>query len=317
MRAWGFWIALVGGLLAPAMPALAANQTVTANSTNTFSPSTVTVTQGEMVTWNNTSGVHNVNFDDGSYTMPPSPQAAPWTVSRTFNNVGSFRYYCQLHGGAGGVGMSGIVNVTPLGYARPKSATPDTFKLVPAYKPCTTANGTHGAPLTSTSCNPPVQSSDYLTVGSPDANGNPANSSGFVQLKSVGENPIDPTNGDQADVLITASITDVRRKASPFPLYNGQLRGLLTLRITDRTNGPNLGDSATVSDAPFPFTIGCSSGNCNVSTSADTLMAGAALEAKRSIWATPKVEVFDGGADDTASTTGDNTLFAVQGLFAP
>jgi plastocyanin len=317
MRAWGFWIALVGGLLAPAMPALAANQTVTANSTNTFSPSTVTVTQGEMVTWNNTSGVHNVKFDDGSYTMPPSAQAAPWTVSRTFNNVGSFRYYCQLHGGPGGVGMSGIVNVTAFPYARPKSATPNSLRLVPAYKPCAVANGAHGAPLASPSCNPPVQTSDYLTVGTTDANGNPSNSTGSVQLKVVGENPIDPTNGDQANVLITASMTDVRRKASPFALYGGQLRGVLTLRITDRTNGPNLGDSATVTDAPFPFTIACASGNCNVSTSADTLMAGAAVEAKRSIWGLPKLEVFDGGADDAASTTGDNTLFAVPGLFAP
>jgi plastocyanin len=316
MRAWGFWIALLAGLGVIVASAQGANQSVAVTS-NVFTPATVTVTQGEMVTWNNTAGVHNVKFDDGSYTMPPSATAAPWTVSRTFNNVGSFRYYCQLHGGPGGVGMSGIVNVTPLGYARPKSATPDTFKLVPAYKPCTSGNGTHGAPLASPSCNPPVQASDYLTVGTQDANMNPSNSSGYVQLKAVGENPIDPGNGDQADVLIIASITDVRRKAAGFALYNGQLRGLVTLRITDRTNGPNLGDSATVSDAPFGFTIPCTSGNCNVSTSADTLMAGSALEAKRSIWAVPKVEVYDGGADDTASTTADNTLFAVQGLFAP
>jgi hypothetical protein len=29
------------------------------------------------------------------------------------------------------------------------------------------------------------------------------------------------------------------------------------------------------------------------------------------------VRVYDGGADGLASTTGDNTLFAVQGVFAP
>jgi hypothetical protein len=39
-------------------------------------------------------------------------------------------------------------------------------------------------------------------------------------------------------------------------------------------------------------------------------------EAKRSIWQLGQVKVFDGGADGSVSTA-DNTLFEVQGLFAP
>ena len=64
--------------------ALANNQTVTLDLSNTFTPSTVTVFQGETITWNNTGGFHNVKFDDGSYTQPASPQSAPWTVTRTY-----------------------------------------------------------------------------------------------------------------------------------------------------------------------------------------------------------------------------------------
>ena len=40
-------------------------------------------------------------------------------------------------------------------------------------------------------------------------------------------------------------------------------------------------------------------------------------ESKRAIWQLAQIEVYDGGADGDGDTTGDNTLFAVQGLFAP
>ena len=98
-------------LVCLALPASAAanNQTVTAGSTNQFTPAAVTVFQGEKVTWNNVAGIHNVHFDDNSYVQPPSAQAAPWTVSRNFTSPGTFAYYCQVHGGPGGVGMSGTV----------------------------------------------------------------------------------------------------------------------------------------------------------------------------------------------------------------
>jgi hypothetical protein len=41
------------------------------------------------------------------------------------------------------------------------------------------------------------------------------------------------------------------------------------------------------------------------------------IEAKRSVWELGQVRVDDGGADSDADTTGDNTLFMVQGLFVP
>jgi hypothetical protein len=208
------------------------------------------------------------------------------------------------------------------GYARPKAATPASVPLVPAFKECASGNSSHGAPLAAPSCDPAAPASDYLTVGSPDTNGKPAASTGNLRLGVIGESPINPDNGDQADISITGSLTDVRNR-SDLSDYTGELRAVLGLRVTDRLNGASLSSPATAEDTPFAFNFACSAtatstgGTCNVATTADAVTSGIAIEAKRSIWELGQVRVFDGGADGDADTTGDNTLFAVQGLFAP
>jgi hypothetical protein len=111
-------------------------------------------------------------------------------------------------------------------YARPKGATPHSIRIVPAYEPCGSPNAVHGGTLSEPSCNPPVRTSDYLTVVTPDANGFSANSIGLVSLAVVGETPIDPNNGDQADVNITVSLTDVYR--NDLTEYTGELEGVLS-----------------------------------------------------------------------------------------
>ena len=40
-------------------------------------------------------------------------------------------------------------------------------------------------------------------------------------------------------------------------------------------------------------------------------------EGRRSIFEIAQAQFYDGGADGLASSAGDNTLFAVQGLFVP
>jgi hypothetical protein len=215
-----------------------------------------------------------------------------------------------------------LVDCPPDGYARPKSATPVNLTLVPAYEECTSDNATHSAPLAVPSCNPPTQSSDYLTVGTPDANGKAAASSGKITLKQTGESPIDPDNGDQADVEITGSITDVRNKAD-LTDYTGELRAVLGLRITDRYNGSPPDGPGTASDTLLSFNVPCSAtgepegATCNIATTADAVTGDVVREGKRAVWGLGQVLVFDGGSDGDADTTGDNTLFAVQGLFAP
>jgi plastocyanin len=92
--------------------AFGANQTVIAkSSSNVFDPASVTITQGETVTWNNDGGnVHNVHFDDGLFEMPMDPDPTMWSVFRTFMQPGTYTYYCEAHQS---VGMTGTVVVNP------------------------------------------------------------------------------------------------------------------------------------------------------------------------------------------------------------
>jgi hypothetical protein len=243
-------------------------------------------------------------------------------------------YNDPQNGAPGGEGATKDRNVELLvpdprlrGYARPQSATPATIRLVPAFEPCVGGTSTHGAPLAVPSCNPPQQTSDYLTVGTPDGNGNPAVSTGRLEMKVVGESPINLGNGDQADVQLTAGFTDVRNQGS-LTDYTGELSFVPTLRITDGFNGPTGGpahlEPATTTDVPLPITVPCAAtpgsvgATCNLSTTADAVGGGnVAKEAQRAVWELGQVKVYDGGADGDADTTGDNTLFAVQGTFAP
>jgi hypothetical protein len=210
-----------------------------------------------------------------------------------------------------GIVMAWVAPTTP-GYARPKGASPTTIRFVPAYNSCTSGNAVHGVPFANSACSPPVQTSDYLTIGSPDSNGLPSASSGVAIFKAVGETPIDPTNGDQADVQITGQITDVRRK-SGLSLYTGQVQLSMVARITDRYN---VTDQATVQDVPFNITSACTNGTCNLATTFDAAVPNVIREGKRAVWQLGQVKIFDGGPDDSVATA-DNTLFAVQGLYAP
>jgi hypothetical protein len=187
---------------------------------------------------------------------------------------------------------------------------------VPAYRPCTAPNDTHGAPLAFPSCNPPALASDYLTIGT--------SSIGSIRADVIPGNPATPAN--EADVHLATSVTDVRDKVSGAD-YGGELQASLPIRITDKDNAPSVGGpnrSGTVSDASFEATVPCTptadpaiGSSCALATTANSVMPGAVKEGNRSIWALDGVSVFDGGNDGLASTTGDNTLFARQGVFVP
>ena len=161
-----------------------------------------------------------------------------------------------------------------------------------------------------------------MGVGTPDANGQPAGSVGAVLINPVFEGPpIDPNNGDQADIAYSLSVTDVR-KAGDLTDYAGELRVQSTLQITDRENAfsmnaPATGEGVSISfDAPCTATPGAAGGPCSVSTSQDAVLPGSVSERKRGIWELGRMRVFDGGSDGDADT-GPNTLFAVQGVFVP
>jgi uncharacterized repeat protein (TIGR01451 family) len=219
---------------------------------------------------------------------------------------------------------STTTTVTPGAYARPMGATPLRASLVPAFKSCgSEATLQHGAPLSYPSCGNPQLSSGTLTVGSTDSNGQPANFVGSVKYTAIGEGPpINQNNGDQADIGVDVSITDVRNK-SDLSDYTGQLQVDTSARITDHDNGAGGFTSATVQDTSIDFTVPCAAtapattgGSCVLHTTEEAVVPGAVKEFKRMVWQLGQVRVLDGGPDGVVSTA-NNTLFAVQGVFVP
>jgi TolB protein len=206
------------------------------------------------------------------------------------------------------------------GYPRPKGAGPLRVAFVPAYRECTSPNAEHGPPLAHPSCEPPVQASDFVTVGNPPVS--PADSVGSLRASAVPGNPATPA--DEADVLLSASITDVRNSSDQSD-YAGELRAETALRITDKDNTPHPGGPGpgTVTDAPFEVPLACAptsdpaiGSTCAAATSAEALVPGAVKEGRRSVWQLGPVQVYDGGADGDADTA-PNTLFMTQGVFIP
>jgi hypothetical protein len=159
-----------------------------------------------------------------------------------------------------------------------------------------------------------------LTVGSPDANGQPANSIGSARLSALAGDPGTPA--DEADARLTLSISDVRNRGT-LTDYSGELRGRVTRRITDRYSGASLTEAATTVDIPLEVDVPCSAtasstvgASCTVATSLDAVLPGSVREGSRAIVQLDRVQLFDGGTDGDADTAG-NTLFATQGVFIP
>jgi plastocyanin len=81
---------------------------------NRFEPAELTVSVGQTVNWYWPPGSadHNVVPDDND--SPPksgAPAGYPKFHSYQFTIPGTYHYYCQVHGAAGGVGMSGTITV--------------------------------------------------------------------------------------------------------------------------------------------------------------------------------------------------------------
>jgi uncharacterized repeat protein (TIGR01451 family) len=186
-------------------------------------------------------------------------------------------------------------------YVRPRGATPFYASLVPAYRPCTSPDSTHGVPLAFGSCRPPVQQSGNVTVGTPDANGRAVSSIGYVKLVV--------RSGDVAE---SVSMTDVRNRGS-LSDYTGNLEETANVRVTDRGNGAPE-DQGTVEDVPFGTTVPCTAtpdsatgATCAIDTTFNALAPGMVVDGRRSIWQLDQIQLLDGS----------NTPFAVQGIFVP
>jgi hypothetical protein len=209
----------------------------------------------------------------------------------------------------------------PVGFPRPKGASPMYVSLVPAYQPCTSPNRTHGAPLAFGSCAPPLRQFGYLTVGTPDANGAGARSVGGITIATKTGNPA--TAADDADVRLAMSFTDVRLAAG-LDDYTGELQARLPIRLTDSgRSAPITNPPQTVQDVGLRFTATCATtvstsegATCSTLTTADAVVPGIVREDNRAVWQLDQIYVFDGGPDGDVDTQ-DNGIFARQGIFTP
>ena len=94
-----------GGQVAPSRIELAI-------SDDAFAPKTITIPVGATVVWSRSgSHTHTVTADDSSFDS--GFLRAGQGFEHAFTQPGTFAYYCDVHGGPGGVGMSGAVTVSP------------------------------------------------------------------------------------------------------------------------------------------------------------------------------------------------------------
>jgi hypothetical protein len=213
-------------------------------------------------------------------------------------------------------------------YSFPIGASPMRLALVPAFVPCgspgsSPTNGMHNAPLSGSSCNPPVPSSSVLAVG--------GKSLGFTRnvVLGVGQCTVFDSTKCYPDFTSVLNVTDVRSGSPTGPDFVGKIAARITVRITDlfSTDGP-----ATVVDLPFYVPANCSAtvdttigSTCSAQTSANGLLPGAARAGNRAVIEFGQVRVRDAGPNGSGYGTGcpptcgdgDEQDFLRQGVFAP
>ena len=103
-----------------------------------FNPEDIVVPVGSTIVWVNQDGApHTATADDG-LSFQSDLLANGQTFRLTVSNEGEFRYFCELHGSAGGVGMSGSVRVVAAGQApnaAALAASAPAAKAAPAVAP--------------------------------------------------------------------------------------------------------------------------------------------------------------------------------------
>jgi plastocyanin len=75
-----------------------------------YQPGEITIAPGTTVVWTQTGSLpHTVTADDGSFDS--GDMSSGDTFSFTFEEEGTYPYYCEYHGGPGGQGMAGVIIV--------------------------------------------------------------------------------------------------------------------------------------------------------------------------------------------------------------
>jgi Tol biopolymer transport system component len=216
----------------------------------------------------------------------------------------------------------------PAAYDVPRASNVTSVALVPAFRQTIGSTqcgatgrsvGSHGAPLSLLSCNPPS-----FVPGTAAHIGRQA--TGAATYTVVPGNPA--TVADEADVSIVGSVSDLHASSATGADYNPDVSGpdvtLVTkFRISDALNGASLTDPGTVSDVDFAVAMQCvetpdpSLGStCSISTSADGSMPGVIKESRRMVLQLMRVRLNDSGPNGVRGD-GDDKNFAQQGFYVP
>jgi plastocyanin len=117
-------------LAGAAVPAVATNFTIVTDAPYGYTPSTLTITVGDSVTWMNASqDYHNVHADDNSFRCANGcdgdghggdgdPSYSAWQFTITFTKPGPVPFHCDIHGS---MGMVGTITVNPAAGGSPGS----------------------------------------------------------------------------------------------------------------------------------------------------------------------------------------------------
>ena len=97
---------------------------------NTFTPKELHIKAGQTVVWiNRGQAIHTVTADDNSFDSGNLNTGAQYR--HTFTQPGRYPYYCLIHGGAGGLGMAGVVIVDSSSSTGTIGAAIRTYKAPP------------------------------------------------------------------------------------------------------------------------------------------------------------------------------------------
>jgi plastocyanin len=102
-----------------------------------FSPKNVTINVGDSIVWTNAeTRKHTATADDNSFDTGVIAGGASSQPVK-FDKPGTIPYYCQFHGGPGGVDMAGVITVVAAGGGQ--AATPAPTTAAPAATAAATA----------------------------------------------------------------------------------------------------------------------------------------------------------------------------------
>lgn len=102
----------VAGVLATAVPASAVE--VVRGDGSRWRPATVNVARGEAVRWRAVFRGHVVKSYGANWSYRRSlPQGS--SVRRVFDNTGTFKYYCTIHGSVSGGSCTGMCGKVVVG----------------------------------------------------------------------------------------------------------------------------------------------------------------------------------------------------------